>query len=450
MFATPPNPDLFAIQSPERWPYVLAALAGVTLLAALWIMTLRLRLKRQTEELRARFAKEAELEARIRQGQKLEAVGRLAGGIAHDFNNLLTVINGCSELLDSTLPPDHLSRDLLNDIRRAGERAAGLTTQLLLFSRQRPMNLVAVDLNNAVVDAVRLLGRVLGENVIVETHLAPGLRTVKADYGLIHQIILNLAVNSRDAMPHGGTVTVRTRAVEIPDGRTMNRLTLADTGWGMDEATQKKIFEPFFTTKDVGKGTGLGLATVYGIVKTLGGEVHFSSKVGSGTTFEIDLPAAGLSEHSDPVHRRKTTVGVDELTPMPARGVILVVEDDEMVLTLAEKSLQRHGYQVLTARTSTDAVGKARNTKKLDLLITDVVMPQLSGPEIANIISAFRPGLRVLFMSGHTPEEILRQGVRDLDAHSFIQKPFTPESLMSSVQVSLVQTLPEIDLGAMR
>ncbi len=445
-----PHPiALFALEPSTRWVYALAGVVGFTLLAAAWIVALRLRLKRQTAELRAHFAKEAELEARIRQGQKLEAVGRLAGGIAHDFNNLLTVINGCAELLDGTLPADHLSRDLLTDIRRAGERAAGLTSQLLLFSRQQPVNLAAVDLNEGVADAVRLLGRVLGENVPVETHLAPGLRPVKADHGLIHQIVLNLAVNARDAMPHGGTFTVRTRAVEGSDGRVLNRLTLADAGSGMDEATQKKIFEPFFTTKEVGKGTGLGLATVYGIVKTLGGEIRFTSAVGRGTTFEIDLPAVGQTEHGETV-RRKSVAAVDDPTPMPARGVILVVEDDDMVLGLAERALQRHGYQVLTARTAADAVGTARNTKKLDLLITDVVMPQLSGPEIAGLISAFRPGLRVLYMSGHTPDEIARQGVSDLDDGGFVQKPFTPESLMSAVQMSLVQTLPEIDLGAMR
>jgi signal transduction histidine kinase/CheY-like chemotaxis protein len=445
MNASTPLAGLFADQMQVGMAYFLTALGGVAAAAAAWIVALRRRLHKQDEELRAHFAKEKELENRILQGQKLEAVGRLAGGIAHDFNNLLTVINGCSELLDTTLPPDHVSRDLVADIRRAGERAAGLTAQLLLFSRKRPINLLSINLNSAVTDAVRLLGRVLGDNVTVETKLADDLPAVKADYGLIHQIVLNLAVNSRDAMPYGGTVTIRTESKDAAD-RAVVRLSLADTGAGMDEETQKQVFEPFFTTKEQGKGTGLGLATVYGIVRTLGGEIHFRSAVGHGTTFEIDLPAAGASDHGDSREMRKVAVPIDDPTPLPSRGVVLLVEDDEMVRGLARRVLTRDAFHVVTAASATDAVRIARQEPQLDLLITDVVMPELSGPEVAELIRQFRPNLRVLFMSGHTPDEIRRQGL-DVDAEAFVQKPFAGEALIARVEALFVKTVPELDLG---
>ena len=234
---------LFAFPLAEPWGLVLVGTALFALVAASWIVALRVRLRGQTEQIRAHFAKQSELESRLRQGQKLEAIGQLAGGIAHDFNNLLTVINGCSELLANTLPAGHAGHDLVADIRKAGDRATGLTGQLLLFGRQRPVHLSTVDLNAAVADAVRLLGRVLGETVTVETRLEPHLPPVKADVGFIHQIVVNLAVNARDAMPAGGTIQIRTELVD-GDGPKRIRFSVSDTGVGMDEATQKKIFEP--------------------------------------------------------------------------------------------------------------------------------------------------------------------------------------------------------------
>ncbi len=436
----------FAFALAEPWGLVLIGTALIAFVAASWILALRVRVRSQMEQIRAHYAKESELESRLRQGQKLEAIGQLAGGIAHDFNNLLTVINGCSELLANALPPGHAGQDLVADIRRAGERATGLTGQLLLFGRQRPVNLATVDLNAAVADAVRLLGRVLGENVSVETRLEPLLPPVKADVGMIHQVVVNLAVNARDAMPGGGTIRIRTDLVD-DDGPKRVRFSVADTGMGMDETTQKKIFEPFFTTKEIGKGTGLGLATVYGIVQSLGGEIRFHSRPAAGTTFEIELPAAGRTEELESPPDRVGSPAVDDLTPIPARGVVLLVEDDVMVRNIAERVLIKNGYHVLAAERVTDAVSLARDSKRLDLLITDVVMPQLSGPEVAELIWQFRPGLRVVYMSGYTAEEIARQGIA-LDDAGFIRKPFTAESLMAGVRASFSQTIPEFDLDA--
>ncbi len=441
----PPAPPLlvgFAL--PEPWGYAFVAMGALAVASVGWIGVLRGRVRRQLEQIRAHFAKESELESRLRRGQKLEAIGQLAGGIAHDFNNLLTVINGCSELLGQALPAGHAGHDLVADIRRAGELATALTGQLLLFSRQRPVDLVPVDLNVAVADAVRLLGRVLGETVAVETRFDADLPTVRADIGLVHQVIVNLAVNARDAMPGGGTIRVHTERVE-DDGAVRARLAVVDTGIGMDDATQRKIFEPFFTTKDVWKGTGLGLATVYGIVQSLGGEIRFRSRPGHGTTFEIDLPAAGRTEDLPPPHA--PSASSDDLTPIPARGTVLLVEDDAMVRMTAKRVLSKNGYLVLAADGVADAVRLAREAKTLDLLVSDVVMPQLSGPDVAALVRQFRPDVRVIYMSGYTPEEIARQGIALGDGR-FVQKPFTAESLMDGVRLAVSQTVPDLDLDA--
>jgi two-component system, cell cycle sensor histidine kinase and response regulator CckA len=439
-------PELVGFALPEPWGYAFVAMGALAVASVGWIGVLRVRVRRQMEQIRAHYAKESELESRLRQGQKLEAIGQLAGGIAHDFNNLLTVINGCSELLDQSLPPRHPGHDLVADIRRGGERATALTGQLLLFGRQRPVDLVAVDLNVAVADAVRLLGRVLGETVAVETRFDSDLPSVRADIGLIHQVVVNLAVNARDAMPSGGTIRIRTERIE-GDGSVRARFSLADTGVGMDEATQKKIFEPFFTTKEVGKGTGLGLATVYGIVQSLGGEIRFHSRLGQGTTFEIELPAAGRTEELEPAPERIVSSSTDDLTPIPSRGTVLLVEDDAMVRSTAKRVLTRNGYHVLAADGVADGVRLARETKRLDLLLADVVMPQLSGPEVAALVRQYRPDVRVVYMSGYTPDEIARQGI-DLNDGRFLQKPFTAESLMDGVREIFSPTIPELDLDA--
>jgi two-component system cell cycle sensor histidine kinase/response regulator CckA len=436
---------LVGFSLPEPWGYAFVAIAAFGVFAIGRIAVLQARVRRQMEQIRAHDAKESELESRIRQGQKLEAIGQLAGGIAHDFNNLLTVINGCSELLGQQIPPGKPGHDLVADIRRAGERATALTGQLLLFGRQRPVHLVTVDLNVAIADAVRLLGRVLGETVTVETQFDPELAPVKADVGLVHQIVLNLAVNARDALPTGGTIRIRTESLDR-NGSRLSRFSIADNGIGMDAATQKKIFEPFFTTKEIGKGTGLGLATVYGIVQTLGGEIRFESRRGVGTTFEIDLPAAGLTEDLEsPTFR--CSPSTDDLTPIPSLGTVLLVEDDALVGSTAKKVLMKAGYHVFSTVNVTDGVRFARETKRIDLLLTDVVMPELSGPEVARLVRQFHPGARVVYMSGYTPDEIARQGIA-LDASRFVQKPFTAESLLEGVREQISQTVPELNLDA--
>jgi two-component system, cell cycle sensor histidine kinase and response regulator CckA len=437
-------PVLVGFALPEPWGYAFVAMGVLATVSIGWIGVLRVRVRRQMEQIRAHYDKESELESRLRQGQKLEAIGQLAGGIAHDFNNLLTVINGCSELLIFSLPAGHPGHDLVADIRRAGERATALTGQLLLFSRQRPVDLVAVNLNVAVADAVRLLGRVLGETVVVETRLDPDLPPVRADIGLVHQVVVNLAVNARDAMPSGGTIRIRTERIDGV-GTVRARFSLADTGVGMDEATQKKIFEPFFSTKEIGKGTGLGLATVYGIVQSLGGEICFRSMLGQGTTFEIELPAAVSIEELEPASER--VASIDDLTPIPSRGTVLLVEDDAMVRSTAKRVLTRNGYHVLAADGVADGVRLAREAKRIDLLLADVVMPQLSGPEVAALVRQYRRDVRVVYMSGYTPDEIARKGI-SLDDGRFIQKPFTAESLMDGVREVFSPTVPELDLDA--
>ncbi|MBL8867294.1 MAG: response regulator [Planctomycetia bacterium] len=445
----PPAPTLLiGFSLPEPWGYAFVALGALAIASIAWIGVLRVRVRQQMEQIRVHFAKEAELESRLRQGQKLEAIGQLAGGIAHDFNNLLTVINGCSELLGQTLSAGHPGQDLLADIRRAGDRATALTGQLLLFSRQRPVDLVPVDLNVAIADAVRLLGRVLGETVSVETRFEPDLPSVRADIGLVHQVIVNLAVNARDAMPGGGTIRIHTDRID-DDGKVRARLSVVDTGVGMDDSIQRKIFEPFFTTKEIGQGTGLGLATVYGIVQALGGEIRFRSRLGKGTTFEIDLPAAGRTEELEAPPETMHSISADDLTPIPSRGTVLLVEDDAMVRSTARRVLTRNGFHVLSAEGVADAVRLAREAKRLDLLLTDVVMPQLSGPDVAALVRQFHPEVRLVFMSGYTPEEIARQGI-ELGDGRFVQKPFTAESLMEGVRIVVSKTVPDLDLDAAR
>lgn len=439
---------LFAFPLPQPWGIIFVLVLAVVLIAVSWIVALRIQIRKQMEQIRSHYAKELELETRLRQGQKLEALGQLAGGIAHDFNNLLTVINGCAELLSQTLPPGNVSHDLVADIRRAGERATALTGQLLLFGRQRPVKLTRIDLNAAVADAVRLLGRVLGETVTVETRFDQNLQPVRGDIGLIHQIVLNLAVNARDAMPGGGTIRIRTDRRESNDGTCRCCLSIADTGTGMDETTQKKIFEPFFTTKDIGKGTGLGLATVYGIVQSLGAEIHFQSKLGVGTTFIIEFPEGCATDELETWQDFKCTPSINDLTPIPSLGTVLLFEDDKMVRSVAERVLNQNGYQVLTGEHVTDGVRLAREAKNLDLLITDVIMPQLSGPEVARLVQQFHPEIRVIYMSGYTPEEIARQGIEISQVAGFIQKPFTSEKLMAIVRDSFSRTIPDLNLDA--
>jgi two-component system cell cycle sensor histidine kinase/response regulator CckA len=414
--------------SPPFWqtPPGLALSAGLILVVGMgtgWVLLLRRTIHRQTVDLRDKAARERELAEKLRQSAKMEAIGRLAGGIAHDFNNLLTVINGSAELLPDFVPDNEAATDLAADIRSAGQKAAGLVAQLLTFSRQRPTQLAPLDLNDVVRDAEKLLGRLLGEDLTLTVEKGSGVPRVLGEPVLLHQVIVNLAVNARDAMPDGGRLTIATAATAAGA-----RLTVADTGCGMSDEVKAKLFEPFFTTKDVGKGTGLGLATVYGIVQTLGGEVHVRSDLGRGTTFDIDLPAAPEDAADTPPNGTITHRG---LRAVAAKTTVLLVEDDDAVRALVRRVLETDGYRVL-ASDSPHAALATLDTAHVDVLITDVVMPGMGGRDLAEAVRARLPNVKILFMSGYTADEILRRGVQE-DEVDFLHKPFPNATLSAKV-----------------
>jgi PAS domain S-box-containing protein len=377
------------------------------------------------------------LEEQLRQSQKLEAIGQLAGGIAHDFNNLLTAINGYSDLTIEGLETEDPLRRNIEQVRKAGERAASLTRQLLAFSRKQVMQPKVLDINSLVVDLGKMLRRLVGEHIEFMTLLRPEAGRINADPGQIEQVILNLVLNARDAMPRGGKLIIETaniyldeqyaqRHVAVKRGQYV-MLTVSDTGIGMDPATQASMFEPFFTTKEIGKGTGLGLSTVYGIVKQSGGDIWAYSEVDKGTTFRVYLPRVT----SDAQPYKRTTE-----TESPARGTetVLVVEDDEKVRRLVREVLRKHGYEVLDAANGNAALSVAEShSGAIHLLVTDVVMPQLSGREVADRLAALRPEMKVLFMSGYTDDAVVHHGI--LDANTpFIQKPFATGALARKVR----------------
>jgi two-component system, cell cycle sensor histidine kinase and response regulator CckA len=379
------------------------------------------------------------LEGQLRQAQKMEAVGQLAAGVAHDFNNLLTVINGYADLLVESTPPDDPVRDLAGEIRRAGDRSAGLTRQLLTFSRQQVIAPRVLDLNRVVGDTDKMLARVIGEDVRLTTVLAPGLWPVKADPGQVEQVLMNLCVNARDAMPTGGRLTVETQNVVLDEAYAATQsdarpgphvlLAVSDTGQGMSPEVMGKAFEPFFTTKGVGRGTGLGLATVYGIVRQAGGHVGVYSEVGVGTTFKAYFP------------RAETTPGEGrpDRDTAPGRGTetVLVVEDDAAVRALTRRVLTGHGYTVLEAADGDEAARIAdAHGGPVHLLVTDVVMPGAGGRVVAEDLARRLPGLRVLFMSGYTDDAVVRHGVLHDRVH-FLQKPFTGPTLAAKVRAVL-------------
>jgi signal transduction histidine kinase/CheY-like chemotaxis protein len=373
-----------------------------------------------------------QLEEQFRQAQKMEAVGRLAGGIAHDFNNLLTVMTSCSELLLGDLTHEDRRRGDVEEIRRAAQRAAALTRQLLAFSRKQILQPTLLDLNAVVSDMERMLRRVLGEDIVLDTRLDPDLGFVRADHGQVEQVLMNLVVNARDAMPGGGRIIIETRNVEqtlVPDLAADAAgvvLEVRDEGHGITPDAMPHIFEPFYTTKELGKGTGLGLSTVYGIVKQSGGEVEVESTPAAGSTFRIVLPR--YRDTSAP--RRFSPPGI--VVPRAA-ATILLVEDEEAVRGLATRILTRDGYTVLSASRGDEAVSLfARNQREVALLVSDLVLPGLGGIDLAKRLREMRPELKVLLMSGYTDRDVgsLAGESRNI---AFMQKPFTPDTLTRHV-----------------
>jgi PAS domain S-box-containing protein len=379
------------------------------------------------------------LEEQLRHSQRLEAVGQLAGGVAHDFNNLLTIISGRTRFALRELAGTHDGlRSDLEEVAAATERAAALTRQLLAFSRRQVLQPRVLDLNAVVARTEGMLRRLIGEDIEIAIELAEGLHPVRADRGQLEQVILNLAVNARDAMPNGGRLTISTAnadvgaaAVADVDGPTAAgphaMLAVSDTGHGMDAATRSHVFEPFFTTKEPGKGTGLGLSTVYGIVAQSGGHLGVDSALGSGSTFCVYLPAvdAQAAAEDAPSHDEGTLTGAE---------TVLLVEDDGGVRALAELVLSRHGYTVLTAADGSEALGVAGGHEgAIDVLVTDVVMPRMKGPELAEAVVRLRPGIRVLYMSGYTDAmELPESAVGDV-----VPKPFSEETLLRKVREAL-------------
>jgi len=377
------------------------------------------------------------LEERIRKVQKMETVGRLASGVAHDFNNLLTIISGFSQLLLERLEAGDPRRAYVKEIQGAEERAASLTRQLLAFGRRQILLPQVLDLNAIVAKMDKMLRPLLGEDVELVTVLPPDLGRVKADPGQIEQVILNLAVNARDAMPGGGKLTLETANVDLDKSYALGHaevrtgpyvaLAVSDTGCGMDGETQSHLFEPFFTTKEKGKGTGLGLAMSYGIVQQSGGYIWVYSEPGQGTTFKIYLPR--VQEVPEPVAVNQAQAG-------PAVGVetILLVEDEAAVRSLVRGVLEARGYSVLEAGRADEALLICQqNLGPIHLLLTDVVMPQMMGPALAESLQVLRPTMKVLYMSGYTDHAVFRNGALQA-ARSFIQKPFTPETLAQKVR----------------
>jgi two-component system, cell cycle sensor histidine kinase and response regulator CckA len=393
--------------------------------------------RKQAEAGRTR-AEEAlrQSEEQLIQAQKMEAVGRLAGGVAHDFNNILSVILSYGELILGDLKPADPLRADVDEIRKAASRAAGLTRQLLMFSRQQVFEPKVVDLHEVLTGMGNMIQRILGEDVELVSVAPKSGGRVKVDPSHIEQVILNLVVNARDAMPTGGKLTIETNNVVLDEDYARTHLpakagphvmvAVSDTGIGMDRETQKRIFEPFFTTKEIGKGTGLGLSTVFGIVQQSGGSVWVYSEPGKGTTFKVYLPRVDAAV--DAIR------SILPLANLRGSETVLLVEDDDQVRVVARGILRRNGYQVLEARNAGEALLHSEgHAGVIHLLLTDVVMPQMSGPELAKRLAIARPDMKVLCMSGYTDDSIVRHGI--LEAHiAFLQKPITPETLTTKVR----------------
>jgi len=378
-----------------------------------------------------------QLEIQLSHAQKMEAVGRLAGGIAHDFNNILTAIKTYSQLLRDGLPPDDARAIDAREIQKSADRASSLTRQLLAFSRKQLLQPRVIDLNDTVAEMERMLVRLIGEDVELMIRLAPESCWVRADPGQVEQVLMNLAVNARDAMPDGGVLLIETEnmvrtghelddGLELPPGSYVS-LSVRDTGVGMSTETLAHVFEPFFTTKGLGHGTGLGLATVYGIVKQSDGDVCVRSTPGRGTTVDIRLPRLEVGE---PGASR-----ADDAPYTPnGNETVLLVEDDESLRPLMRRVLETHGYAVLEARHGKDAIRVADgHGGAVDLVITDVVMPEMGGRELAERLASARPSSKILFVSGYTDDVVIRQGILD-KGRPFLQKPFTPQELLTKAR----------------
>jgi PAS domain S-box-containing protein len=389
------------------------------------------------QELQRAYAKLAHTQDQLIQAQKMEAIGRLAGGIAHDFNNLLTVIMGRADLVLNRLRNRPRLRRQLDLILSAADSAASLTQKLLAFSRRQELQPAVIDVNTVAVHVSAMLRWLIGEDIRVDIHLAPGLGHVKADAGQIEQVLVNLAVNARDAMPQGGQLSIETADVTLDEAYAQThlgvqpgsyvRITVRDTSTGMDASTQAHIFEPFFTTKGPGRGTGLGLSTVYGIVTQSGGHVTVQSAVGEGTTFIIYLPAI-----PDPVETM--ALPLPAMAPPGGSETILLVEDEAMVRGLTREVLQMLGYRVIEAANGNEALQHCHAyAGTIDLMVTDVVMPGMSGPELAQLMMAEFPALRVLYLSGHTDMALGHHGVMRSSA-ALLHKPFTPDALARRVR----------------
>lgn len=386
------------------------------------------------------LTKQRRLEEQLVQSQKMEAVGQLAGGVAHDFNNLLTVIMSYSAMILEDLAPDDPQRADIQEIADAAARGSGLTQQLLAFSRKQVLQLRPVSVNTVVADIEKILRRLIGEDIELTTTLAPKVSLISSDRGQLEQVLMNLAVNARDAMPHGGRLHISTAEVAIStnDGNESidvapgNYVTIAvkDTGTGMTRETQQRVFEPFFTTKELGKGTGLGLSTVYGIAKQSSGTVVIQSEPNMGTTVTVYFPSTNDRTSASPTQADK---------PAPASGgeTVLIVEDDTSLRALAARTLRKHGYNVLVAANGKEALEIAmHHPGSVDVVASDVVMPGMGGRELMEQLLESRGGTKVLFMSGYTNDEVVRRGVLD-GGTAFLQKPFTPEQFINSIRAVL-------------
>jgi two-component system, cell cycle sensor histidine kinase and response regulator CckA len=384
------------------------------------------------------LTRQRKLENQLLQAQKMEAVGQLAGGVAHDFNNLLTVIMSYSSLLLSDEETAESVKGDIQEISNAAERAASLTRQLLAFSRKQVLQMRAVNVNEIVANVEKMLHRLIGEDISLTTRLARDLALIRADPSQLEQVLLNLAVNARDAMPAGGDLIITTDNAELSDEQLDRHLgasagsyvmlSVTDTGGGMTKEVQRRLFEPFYTTKEAGKGTGLGLATVHGIVKQSGGDVYVYSEVGHGTTFKVYFPRLSESAEADICPAENPAI------PPGGSETLLLAEDDDVLRALGARVLGALGYKVLVARTGAEALRiVAEYDGTIDLIATDVVMPGMNGSHLVEKVLEARPGIRVLFMSGYTDDEVMRRGVIDGQT-AFLQKPFTPDLLAQKVR----------------